>query len=143
MGYLMALGDKIKLEINIQFMIKKYFEYIKESQEDGKYQELKDKVVSLIQDTIDEEKQYDSVEEFVDSYVKKGDVEIRGLIKQDDLYQFYLDWRNDIDEILNNINFFDEIPSKMNSIGLYDYIIAGVKRSVKEVVKMIQNIILI
>ena len=143
MGYLMALGDKIKLEINIQFMIKKYFEYIKESQEDGKYQELKDKVVSLIQDTIDEEKQYDSVEEFVDSYMKKGDVEIRGLIKQDDLYQFYLDWRNDIDEILNNINFFDEIPSKMNSIGLYDYIIAGVKRAVKEVVKMIQNIILI
>jgi hypothetical protein len=70
-------------------MIKKYFEYIKESQEDGKYQELKDKVVSLIQDTIDEEKQYDSVEEFVDSYMKKGDVEIRGLIKQDDLYQFY------------------------------------------------------
>jgi hypothetical protein len=72
-------------------MIKNYFEYIKESQEDGKYQELKDKVVSLIQDTIDEEKQYDSVEEFVDSYMKKGDVEIRGLIKQDDLYQFYLD----------------------------------------------------
>ena len=143
MGYLMVLGDKIKLEINIQFMIKKYFEYIKESQEDGKYQELKDKVVSLIQDTIDEEKQYDSVEEFVDSYVKKADVEIRGLIKQDDLYQFYLDWRNDIDEILNNINFFDEVPSKMNSIGLYDYIIAGVKRAVKEVVKMIQNIILI
>ena len=118
-------------------MIKKYFEYIKESQEDGKYQELKDKVVSLIQDTIDEEKQYDSVEEFVDSYMKKGDVEIRGLIKQDDLYQFYLDWRNDIDEILNNINFFDEIPSKMNSIGLYDYIITGVKKAVKEVVKMI------
>ena len=139
----MVLGDKIKLEINIQFMIKKYFEYIKESQEDGKYQELKDKVVSLIQDTIDEEKQYDSVEEFVDSYMKKDDVEIRGLIKQDDLYQFYLDWRNDIDEILNNINFFDEVPSKMNSIGLYDYIIAGVKRVVKEVVKMIQNIILI
>jgi len=118
-------------------MIKNYFEYIKESQEDGKYQELKDKVVSLIQDTIDEEKQYDSIEEFVDSYIKKGDVEIRGLIKQDDLYQFYLDWRNDIDEILNNINFFDEVPSKMNSIGLYDYIIAGVKKVVKEVVKMI------
>ena len=121
-------------------MIKKYFEYIKETQEEknsDKYQELKDKVISLIQDTVDEEKQYDSVEDFVDSYVKKGDVEIRGLIKQDDLYQFYLDWRNDIDEILNNINFFDEIPSKMNSIGLYDYIITGVKKAVKEVVKMI------
>lgn len=118
-------------------MIKKYFEYIKESKDDGKYQELKDKVISLIQDTVDEENKYDSVEDFVDSYVKKGDVEIRGLIKQDDLYQFYLDWRNDIDEILNNINFFDEIPSKMNSIGLYDYIITGVKKAVKEVVKMI------
>jgi hypothetical protein len=118
-------------------MIKKYFEYIKEDKNSDKYQELKDKVISLIQDTVDEEKQYDSVEDFVDSYVKKGDVEIRGLIKQDDLYQFYLDWRNDIDEILNNINFFDEIPSKMNSIGLYDYIITGVKKSVKEVIKMI------
>lgn len=118
-------------------MIKKYFEYIKEAQDSDKYQELKDKVISLIQDTVDEEKQYDSVDEFVDSYMKKGDIDIRGLIKQDDLYQFYLDWRNDIDEILNNINFFDEIPSKMNSIGLYDYIITGVKRAIKEVVKMI------
>lgn len=121
-------------------MIKKYFEYLKEDKgekDSGKYTELKDKISSLIQDTIDEEKQYDSVEEFVDSYMKKGDIEIRGLIKQDDIYQFYLDWRNDIDEILNNINFFDETPSKMNSIGLYDYIITGVKRAVKEVVKML------
>lgn len=117
-------------------MIKKYFDYIKEDISDD-YKEIKDKVISLIQDTIDEEKQYDSVDEFVDSYIKKGDIDIRGLIKQDDLYQFYLDWRNDIDEILNNINFFDEVPSKMNSIGLYDYIITGVKKAVKEVVKMI------
>ena len=121
-------------------MIKKYFEYIKEGENNSssdKYQELKDKVKSFIQETIDKENQYDSVESFIDSYIKKEDVDIRGLIKQDDLYQFYLDWRNDIDEILNNINFFDEIPSKMNSIGLYDYIITGVKRAVKEVVKMI------
>jgi phage/plasmid-associated DNA primase len=122
-------------------MIKKYLEYIKEEKEEkdfsGKYQELKDKVKSFIQDTVDEEKQYDSVDSFIDSYVKKEDIDIRGLIKQDDLYQFYLDWRNDIDEILNSINFFDEVPSKLNSIGLYDYIITGTKKAISEVVRMI------
>ena len=122
-------------------MIKKYLEYIREDQQEkdfsGKYQELKDKVKSLIQDTVDEEKQYDSVESFIDSYIKKEDVDIRGLIKQDDLYQFYLDWRNDIDEILNSINFFDEVPSKLNSIGLYDYIITGTKKAISEVVRML------
>ena len=122
-------------------MIKKYLEYIREDQQEkdfsGKYQELKDKVKSFIQDTVDEEKQYDSVDSFIDSYVKKEDIDIRGLIKQDDLYQFYLDWRNDIDEILNSINFFDEVPSKLNSIGLYDYIITGTKKAISEVVRMI------
>jgi phage/plasmid-associated DNA primase len=122
-------------------MIKKYLEYIKEEKEEkdfsGKYQELKDKVKSFIQDTVDEEKQYDSVDSFIDSYVKKEDIDIRGLIKQDDLYQFYLDWRNDIDEILNSINFFDEVPSKLNSIGLYDYIITGTKKAISEVVRML------
>lgn len=119
-------------------MIKKYLEYIKEDKDfSGKYQELKDKVKSLIQETVDEEKQYDSVESFIGSYVKKEDVDIRGLIKQDDLYQFYLDWRNDIDEILNSINFFDEVPSKLNSIGLYDYIITGTKKAISEVVRML------
>ena len=121
-------------------MIKKYSDFIKESSEDnnsGKYQELKEELKTLIQKTIDEEKQYASIDEFVKSFQKKGDIEIVGLINQDDVYQFYIDWRNDIDEVLNSINFFDEIPSEINAIGLYSYIIVGTKKAIQELVKTI------
>ena len=43
-----------------------------------------------------------------------------------------------IDEILNDIKFYDEIPSELNVFGLYDYIITGTNRSVQEIIKMIK-----
>ena len=40
---------------------------------------------------------------FVESFIKNPeDVKIEGLINDSDIYEFYLKWRNDIDEILND-----------------------------------------
>lgn len=128
-------------------MIKKYLQFIKEadettqqevenkpSQDDSKYSELKDEVKSLIEKTIENSGgEFDS---FKNKFVQTPeDVKIEGLINDSDIYEFYLKFRNDIDELLNDLNFFDEIPSESNTFGLYDYIINGTEKAVLEVVK--------
>jgi deoxyribodipyrimidine photolyase len=125
-------------------MIKKYLQFIKESkltkstveksQDSNKYTELKDEVKSMIEKTI--EKSGGEFKSFVDKFIKSPeDVKIEGFINDSDVYEFYLKFRNDIDELLNNIKYFNEVPSESNTFGLYDYIINGTERAVSEIVK--------
>jgi hypothetical protein len=112
-------------------MIKRYFQYINESEN---YSDIKDEIKSLIEKTIDNTGgEFDT---FIDSFNRNPeDYKIEGLINDSDIYDFYLKWRNDIDEILNDINFFDEIPSENNAFGLYEYTIKGTERAIIELVK--------
>lgn len=131
-------------------MIKKYLQFIKEADEvetpetetqeivkpqsDNKYTELKEEVKSMIEKTI--EKSGGEFKSFVDKFVKSPeDTKIEGFINDSDIYEFYLKFRNDIDELLNNVKYFDEVPSESNTLGLYDYIISGTERAVIEAVK--------
>ena len=131
-------------------MIKKYLQFIKEADEvetpetetqeivkpqsDNKYTELKEEVKSMIEKTI--EKSGGEFKSFVDKFVKSPeDTKIEGFINDSDIYEFYLKFRNDIDELLNNVKYFDEVPSESNTLGLYDYIISGTERAVIEIVK--------
>lgn len=126
-------------------MIKKYLQFIKESDEsnsednsdittESKFTDLKDEIKSLIEKTV--ENNGGDYESFKDKFIKDPvDTKIEGLINDSDIYEFYLKFRNDIDELLNDLNYFDEVPSESNTFGLYDYIINGTERSVLEVVK--------
>lgn len=119
-------------------MIKKYVEFIKEADEtfekdSQKFIEVKNEIKSMIEKTID--KSGGEFSSFVESFKKNSeDVKVEGFINDSDIYEFYLKWRNDIDEKLNDIKFFDEVPSKNNSFGLYEYIIKGTERAFKEFV---------
>jgi hypothetical protein len=142
-------------------MIKKYIEFIKEADEteeistestpsqgeaqptetdesdSSKFTEIKDEIKSMIEKTI--EKSGGELNQFVESFNKNPeDVKIEGFINDSDIYEFFLKWRNDIDEVLNDIKFFDENPVEINAIGLYDYVIKGTERAFQEVVKMIK-----
>ena len=124
-------------------MIKKYLHFIKEADEtevtdtksdSSKYTELSSEVKSMIEKTI--ENSGGEFESFTDKFVKSPeDVKIEGFINDSDIYEFYLKFRNDIDELLNDIKYFDEVPSESNTFGLYDYIINGTDKAVIEVVK--------
>ena len=126
-------------------MIKKYFQFIKEDLDDIKsseqpsdkqYTELEDEIKSMIEETI--EKSGGEFNSFVEKFIKSpDDVKIEGLINDSDIYDFYLKYRNDIDELLNDIKYFDEIPSESNTFGLYDYIINGTEKAIIEAVKML------
>ena len=126
-------------------MVKRYLEFIKEANEEvqkvdsSKYTEIKDEIKSMIEKTI--EKSGGEFSSFVDKFVKEPeDVKIEGLINDSDLYDFYLKFRNDIDEILNDIKFFGNAPSEVNAIGLYDYLIKGTQKAIEEAVKsLVEN----
>ena len=127
-------------------MIKKYLQFIKEadetteaqpaekSQDSGKYTDLKEEVKSMIEKTI--EKSGGEFKSFVDKFTKSpDDTKIEGFINDSDIYEFYLKFRNDIDELLNNVKYFNQVPSESNTFGLYDYIINGTEKAVSEIVK--------
>ena len=122
-------------------MVKRYYEFIKEdesvSKDSSKYMDVIDEIKSMIESTI--EKSGGELDSFVDSYIKNTeDIKVEKFINDSDIYDFYLKFRNDIDEILNDIKFFSESPSDNNSFGLYEYIIKGTEKAFLEFVKMIK-----
>jgi hypothetical protein len=124
-------------------MVKKYLQFIKEAISDGKvdsskYAEIKGEIKSMIEKTI--ENSGGEFASFVDKFTKEPDeVKIEGLINDSDLYDFYLKFRNDIDEMLNDLKFFGSAPSEVNALGLYDYLIKGTQKAIEETVKLLSE----
>lgn len=134
-------------------MIKKYYQFIKEADEvnptgeakksetdasdSSKFPEVIDEIKTMIEKTI--KNSGGEFKTFVDSFVKNSeDIKIEGFINDSDIYEFYLKWRNDIDEVLSDLNFFDEVPTENNAFGLYEYVIKGTQKAFLEFVKMIK-----
>ena len=104
----------------------------------NKFQEVIDEIKSLIEKTID--KSGGDFKSVVDSFIKTpDDVKIEGLINESDIYDFYLKYRNQIDECLNDIKYYDNVPSEMGITGLYEYTIVGTNNSILEFVKSLTN----
>lgn len=138
-------------------MIKKYFQFLKEQDEfvddsidlnvpkeeetepkeeksSSNFEEVQSAIKELIENTV--EKSGGEFETLKDSFLKDPkEIKIEGLINDSDIYDFYLKYRNDIDEILGDIKFYDENPSEMNVFGLYEYTIKGTMKAVEEFVK--------
>jgi hypothetical protein len=105
-----------------------------EALEANKFTEVTSEIKSLIESTI--EKSGGEFKTFIDTFLKNtDDTKIEGLINESDIYDFYLKYRNQIDECLNEIKFYDNVPSEIGVFGLYEYIIKGTQESIKEFVK--------
>ena len=138
-------------------MLKRYSQFINEADEteqpvqeqpteapgiktldNSKYPEVMEEVQKMIENTI--QKSGGELKSFIESFEKNPeDVKVEGFINDSDIYDFYLKFRNDVDEILNNIKFYDESPTEVNAFGLYEYVIKGTERAFMEVVKMINK----
>ena len=137
-------------------MLKRYSQFINEAEEvqqpteqtnapegiktldNSKYPEVMEEVQKMIENTI--QKSGGELNAFIESFEKNPeDVKVEGFINDSDVYDFYLKFRNDVDEILNNIKFYDESPTEVNAFGLYEYVIKGTERAFMEVVKMINK----
>ena len=136
-------------------MLKRYSQFINEAEQqqpteqtdapegiktldNSKYPEVMEEVQKMIENTI--QKSGGELNAFIESFEKNPeDVKVEGFINDSDIYDFYLKFRNDIDEILNNLKFYDEAPTEVNAFGLYEYVITGTERAFMEVVKMINK----
>ena len=134
-------------------MLKRYSQFINEADEteqavqqapegiktldNSKYPEVMEEVQKMIDNTI--QKSGGELNTFIESFEKNPeDVKVEGFINDSDIYDFYLKFRNDVDEILNNLKFYDESPTEVNAFGLYEYVIKGTERAFSEIVKMIK-----
>lgn len=124
-------------------MIKKFGQFINESDEiqetetnlDNKYTEIKEEIKKMVDDTI--QNNGGELNSFIDSFIKNPeDVKVEGFINDSEVYDFYLKFRNDIDEILNNIKFYDQSPTDVNAFGLYEYTIKGTEKAFMEIIKI-------
>ena len=101
------------------------------------YEDLKSDLEEMIQRSLKESTRSNQ-KDFIKEYLKGNDgAQIEGLINDSDIYEFYLKYRNDIDDILTLEKFFEKSPSSHEVYSLYDYIIEGTETPVK---KIIQNI---
>jgi len=127
--------------------IKNYWRFINESLKSDlesklKSDQNKDLKVGIIEKIIkslktEEKKVFD---EFVDAFIKDSSKnKIQGLINDSDIYEFYLSYRNEIDSLLSEINFYEEEPSEINSFSLYDYLVKGTQRAIKECIMRIKE----
>lgn len=123
--YLKFLNEDLKSDIDSK---------LKPENKDLK-SEIVDKIIKSL--NTDEKKVFD---DFVNAFVKDDEKnKIEGLINDADVYKFYLSYRNEIDELLSDINFYDESPSEMNSFSLYDYLVKGTLKAIKECVVLIKE----
>ena len=77
---------------------------------------------------------------FIESYIKDPEeVKIEGLINDSDIYDFYLKYRNQIDDCLKDIKFYDRTATEVNAFSLYEYVIKGTNVAVKEFVSSLAN----
>ena len=101
------------------------------------YTELVSGIKKLISETTGSENE-ETIKGFIKVYIKNPEEkEIIGLINDSDVYDFYLKYMSDIDEVLNIVNFYDEAPNSLEIYSLYDYIVEGTKVAVLELLRKI------
>lgn len=109
-----------------------------ESESFSKYQEVIDEIKRLIEETIN--KNGGEFNQFILSLVKDPEnVKIEGLINESDIYDFYLKYRNQVDEVLNTTKFYQQTPDENGCLGLYEYVIFGTNQSIIEFVKLMSK----
>lgn len=116
--------------------IKKYGNWLLEAKDPEKYADIIEEVKRMFQETVDESG--GELQTMIKAYSQNPkDIKVREFINDSDIYDFYLKFRNDIDQILNDINYFDSTAQEKNAFGLYEYTVKGTETAFLEVVKMI------
>lgn len=121
----------------------KFFEQVEDEEivnlDQNKYEDLKSGVKSLLEESLGTEDPK-MTSDFIKTYIQNPEeTQIIGFINDADVYEFYLKYRNDIDEILSDVNWYDEIPSENNIFSVYDFVIESTKKSVLEIMNILSE----
>jgi len=124
--------------------LKRYNEFITEGLGDDnvdKFTELesiKQDLLNMIEQSVNSN-DMKLVNDFIESYINDTDsTNIEGLVNDSDVYEFYLKYVNEIDEVLNDIEYFAKSPESEGTLGLYDVMVNGTRTALVELFKSIQ-----
>ena len=121
---------------------KNFLEFLNEELQDdvtGKYQSLKKGVLDLVNETVKSTELVDS-QNFISNYLENPDSNVlEGFVEESEIFDFYLKYKGDVDEMLTDSEYFDKPPRENDIFSLYDVIIDGTKKSVKKTLNVIKN----
>lgn len=104
--------------------------------------DMKEEIIRMIQKSVNSDDENLFMQK-IESIIKDPkESSIEGLIQDADIYEFYLKFRNEVDEVLSNNKFFEklqEFQKENNCISLYDLIVKGTLESVNYLVNQINQ----
>lgn len=104
--------------------------------------DMKEEIIRMIQKSVNSDDENLFMQK-IESIIKDPkESSIEGLIQDADIYEFYLKFRNEVDEVLSNNKFFEklqEFQKENNCISLYDLIVKGTLESVNYLVNQIKQ----
>lgn len=103
------------------------------------YLSLKKGILDIIEKSIDNPEELINVQNFIHNYINEETEEtLSDFVEDAEIYDFYLKYQVDIDDLLQEeIDFFNNVPKDEGIYSLYDYVIFGTKEAVKEAMKKI------
>jgi len=135
----------MKIRKYSSFLVEKLdFDDIKERLDDS-YIDLKSELIEMIEETLKNIKNAEitmtDLEDFINDYISAGkDANmIDKLVEDNDIFNFYLKFQSEIDELLNETKYMDESPSDNNVFSLYDVVIDGTKQSILDILESIKD----
>lgn len=125
--------------------LKKYNDFLLEGLGDDNidqfedYSDIKSDILNLIEDSVGSS-DMSVISEFINSYIQDpDDNNIEGLINDSDIYEFYLKYINEIDEVLSENDLLERSPESLGTLGLYDYLVKSTKDSISLLLEMIKS----
>lgn len=116
------------------YNMRKFSIYLKEAEEVKIDTKLHDELLEMIKKSLNTN-DAKTVNDFIGAYKLDSEKnQIEGLINDADVYDFYLKFMDEIDEILSKANFFEKTPKELNAFSLYNYIVKGTKEAVKLII---------
>ena len=131
----------------MQKFTQKYKDFLYESLDDKfkdkistDYQSLKRGLLDLLDKSIDDTEELVNVQNFINNYIENpNDATLVGLVDDAEIFDFYIKYQGNIDELCNDNQYFDKTPKENNVFSLYSFIIEGTKFAVQECMKSLQN----
>jgi len=119
-------------------MIKTFNTYIKEEVDNSStndFLDIKIELSDMIRKSTNSSDK-DVIDKFIDAYLEdKDSTNIEGLISDSDIYEFYLKYASDIDEIGLKLEIFNKAPITVNKTSLFDYLVWGTTEAIISIVK--------
>ncbi|NPV12971.1 MAG: hypothetical protein HPY57_14490 [Ignavibacteria bacterium] len=105
-----------------------------------KYKSLKRGILLLLDNSIENPDELVNVQNFISEYIEDPNSKILvGFVDDAEIFDFYLKYQSNVDEICVDKKYFDKIPVENNIFSLYNFITEGTKFAVLECLKILQT----